>query len=163
MVKVKRVKGKVLERSRSPLLLLSSFTLKKLPLVEGSGLAAAVVGGIEDIPEDDVSDREALTGTGDANALVVADIAFGAGLGQELIAFGLGDGRGRSAGGHLGEAGPVKLPEGEGLGIAVVEDGVGFDAVGDDDEGGGKENLGLGGRVGMGGQKNMTGPVLVTI
>ena len=111
----------------------------ELPLVEGGGLAAAVVGGVEDVPEDDVGDREALTGTGNPNALVVTDIALAPSFGEQLVAFGLGDRGCRSTRRHLGEGGPVELPEGEGLGVAVVEDGVGFGAVGDDDEGGGEE------------------------
>ncbi len=132
-------------------------------MIEGGGLAAAVVGFVKNVPQNHIGDREALTRTRNADAPIVADVAFGAGFGEQLVAFGLGNGGGRSAGGQLGEGVPVKLPEGQGLGVAVVEDGVGFNPVGDDDEGRGKENLGLGGGVGVGGQEQGTGPVLVTI
>jgi len=106
--------------------------LEESPIAKGGGLAEAIAVVVNHVPNHGLLDVEALTLAGDADALVVLDVALGVELGEHVGAFVAVHGFGAEAGGQLGKGVPVEFPEVQGAAVGVVEDGVGLGAVGDD-------------------------------
>lgn len=104
-------------------------------MLDPGGLAGDGSVGVADGPDGGFLDAEATAGAGDADALIIVDIAVAGDILEKSFAFGAVGGLGGETGGHADEGVPVEFKEFEGGTVTVVEDGVGFGAVGEEEGG----------------------------
>ena len=117
-------------------------TLQVFPSPKCRRLATVAVFLVEQIPDQRLLDHKTPAGAGDSDPFVVVDEAFSGDLRQQARPLFPADRLRRQPGGGAGKRFPRHFPKGQRGFVSVIEEGVVFDAVGNDHERGMKKLFG---------------------